>query len=178
MKDDTSRALQMFLTMDRMRRAWAEIIPCAGISKSQFATLLVILYGGRPPHGAGLFSATLPPPEDSGGVSLSEVAAVMGQTVPALSQRVSRMEQLGYVERLPHPTDRRASLLQVTASGKELLEQARRSITRRMDGILAGMGEASMDQLLALLEQLADLMEQSNAGAQTAREGENPPCGN
>ena len=109
MENDTSRALQMFLTMDRMRRAWSEVIPCAGVSKSQFATLMVILYGGRPPHGAGLLSATLPPPEESAGVSLSEVAAVMGQTVPALSQRVSRMEALGYVERLPHPTDRRAA---------------------------------------------------------------------
>ena len=171
MENDTSRALQMFLTMDRMRRAWSEVIPCAGVSKSQFATLMVILYGGRPPHGAGLLSASLPPPEESAGVSLSEVAAVMGQTVPALSQRVSRMEALGYVERLPHPTDRRAALLRVTPAGRQLLEQARRNITCRMEKILAGMGEQSMDELLALLERLADLMEQSNAG-DSAREGD------
>ena len=178
MENDTSQALRMFLAMDRMRRAWSEVTPCEGVSKSQFATLLVILYGGRPPHGAGLLSASLPPPEQSAGVSLSEVAAVMGQTVPALSQRVSRMEALGYVERLPHPTDRRASLLRVTGEGRALLEQARRNIARRMEGILARMGEDSMDRLLALLEQLADVMEQSNAGGGAAREGEDSPCGN
>ena len=40
-----------------------------------------------------------------------------------------------------------------------------------MEKILAGMGEQSMDELLALLERLADLMEQSNAG-DPAREGD------
>ena len=34
------------------------------------------------------------------------------------------------------------------------------------------------DELLALLERLADLMEQSNAGGGAAREGEDSPCGN
>lgn len=175
METEIDRALPMFLTMDRMRRAWSEVTLCPGVSKSQFATLMVILYGAaRPPHAGRLLRGPLP--EAGPGVSLSEVAAAMGQTVPALSQRVSRMEQLGYVERLPHPTDRRTALLRVTDAGLALLEQARQSIVRRMERVVEEMGAERMDQLLALLEQLARIMEQTNGGEAPPREGERGGC--
>ena len=59
----------------------------------------------------------------------------------------------------------------MTSLGAATVFLFRGSITRRMDRILAGMGEQSMDELLALLDKLAGLMEQSNAG-DPAREGD------
>ena len=49
MQKEEERSMQMFRTMDRMRRAWMAVTPKPEISKSQFGTLMVLCHGGRDP---------------------------------------------------------------------------------------------------------------------------------
>lgn len=51
--EQQNQALRLFVAMDRVRRAWLKVDPCEGVTKSQFATLLVLLHGGKPPFMGG-----------------------------------------------------------------------------------------------------------------------------
>ena len=50
----------------------------------------------------------------------------------SITATVDTLERLGYVERVPHPTDRRQTLARITASGREAMEQASRRSPRAL----------------------------------------------
>jgi DNA-binding MarR family transcriptional regulator len=66
----------------------------------------------RPAHGY-LFGYVGP-----SGARLTDVAEQAGITKQALGELASDMERLGYLERVPDPTDRRAKLLRLTGHGR------------------------------------------------------------
>jgi DNA-binding MarR family transcriptional regulator len=62
-------------------------------------------------------------------MSMSELAAALGIDPPNATVVVDDLETLGLVRRRPHPTDRRAKVVEATRKGKEM--------ARRADAILA-----------------------------------------
>ena len=62
-------------------------------------------------------------------MSMGELAATLGIDPPNATGVVDDLESLGLVRRLPHPTDRRAKIVEVTRKGKDM--------ARRADAILA-----------------------------------------
>jgi DNA-binding MarR family transcriptional regulator len=62
-------------------------------------------------------------------LSMSELAATLGIDAPNATVVVDDLESLGLAQRRPHPTDRRAKLVEVTRKGKQM--------ARRADAILA-----------------------------------------
>jgi DNA-binding MarR family transcriptional regulator len=62
-------------------------------------------------------------------MSMGDLAAVLGIDPPNATVLVDDLEGLGLVRRRPHPTDRRAKLVEATRKGKDL--------ARRADAILA-----------------------------------------
>lgn len=46
MEWEKTQSVRLFHLIDRMRRAWAAITPCAGLSKSQFGTLMALAHLG------------------------------------------------------------------------------------------------------------------------------------
>lgn len=55
------------------------------------------------------------------GIRLTELAARAGQTHQSIGEVVAELEQRGYVERVPDPTDRRARLIRLTAAGRDVV---------------------------------------------------------
>ncbi|RLU89146.1 MarR family transcriptional regulator [Streptomyces griseocarneus] len=53
-----------------------------------------------------------------------DLAAHLGITKQAASKAVAELQDWGYVERLPHPTDKRAQLLTLTERGHDYLRLA------------------------------------------------------
>lgn len=158
----TKRELdEIFRQMDRMRKAWEHVSPSKKLNKSQFGTLFALarLSGGReqcpvceaPAQGEGVAKP----------VTLSELAAAMHQSLPALSQRVTVLEEKGFVERVADPADRRVTGLRLTETGRSEMDTA----FRRFSGILsqaAGrVGKQNMQKLLQLLGELADAMNEA-----------------
>lgn len=140
---------ELFRSMDRVRKAWHSVSPCDALSKSQFGTLMAIHH----------FEMAEVNGEKNKHVKLSALANSMGQSLPALSQRVSLLEDNGYVRRVPDPDDRRTTGLELTDEGTEVLELAR----QRFDGILSYaadyLGPETSDKLIVLLNQLAEALE-------------------
>lgn len=140
---------ELFRSMDRVRRAWHSVSPCDTLSKSQFGTLMAIYH----------FEIAQQSDSEPQLVKLSALANSMGQSLPALSQRVKLLEDIGYVRRIPDPSDRRIMGIQLTDEGKEVLFLAR----QRFDSILSDasnhLGAETSDKLISLLNQLAEALE-------------------
>jgi DNA-binding MarR family transcriptional regulator len=79
-------------------------------------------------------------------MSMGELAAALGIEPPNATVLVDELESLGLVRRRPHPTDRRAKLVEATRKGK--------TMARRADDILAtpppALGALSTDELETL----------------------------
>src|SRR5215207_2100993 len=57
-------------------------------------------------------------------MSMGELAAALGIDPPNATVVVDDLESLGFVRRRPHPTDRRAKVVEATRKGKELARRA------------------------------------------------------
>lgn len=176
---------EMFRQMDRMRKAWEHVNPSRKLNKSQFGTLFALarLSGAREKHaacGGAAQGENMPRCGEAGygeaaaqaakPVTLSELAAAMHQSLPALSQRVTALEEKGFVERVADPADRRVTGLRLTETGRGEMDAA----FRRFSGILSQaaerVGRQNMCMLLRLLGELADALNEAAGEA-----GKAPP---
>ncbi|MDQ4116726.1 MAG: MarR family transcriptional regulator, partial [Actinomycetota bacterium] len=66
---------------------------------------------------------------------------------------VDRLQHDGLVRRVAHPTDRRATLVELTDDGRKRLEEATEAVTA-IDFGLAGLTAEQRDQLTALLTEV------------------------
>jgi DNA-binding MarR family transcriptional regulator len=86
-------------------------------------------------------------------MSMGELAAALGIDPPNATVVVDDLEALGLVRRRPHPTDRRAKVVEATRKGKEM--------ARRANTILAtpppALSELSAEDLEALRRILKSL---------------------
>ncbi len=103
----------------------------------------------RPSHGPVF--AYLPPE----GCRVTELAERARVTKQAMGYLVDYLEEHGYVERVPDPTDRRAQLVRRTERGWEFNRAARRLVQEIQDEWATLIGEEQMRQLLRILRQLA-----------------------
>jgi DNA-binding MarR family transcriptional regulator len=89
-------------------------------------------------------------------LSMGELAAALGIDRPNATVLVDDLEAQGIVRRRPHPTDRRAKLVEPTRRGKAL--------ARRADEILATPPAALGALDAAELESLRGILERVRAG--------------
>lgn len=87
-------------------------------------------------------------------MSMSELAAGLGIDPPNATAVVDDLEALKLVRRRPHPTDRRAKLVEATRKGKDM--------ARRADAILAtpppalsALGADDLEALRRILERVS-----------------------
>ena len=147
MEESPSKAVRMFLAMDRMRRAWKGINFCPELNKSQFWTLFHLYRGS---WGQG---------ECPDRMTLSALAQIMQQSMPAVSQRISRLEEMGYVTRVPDSQDKRIVWLSLSGPGRELMKSACARMTETMDSILGVLEAGETGELFRYFDGLADAME-------------------
>lgn len=159
MEQELSRSIRMFQLMDRMRRAWMEFTPESQLNKSQLGTLMALRRGTMPPCP----SAAKPSDQMAKKLTLSALAARMGQSMPAVSQRISKLEAMGYVRRENDPKDRRTTWICLTPSGEKLLERAFQSMMQQLERIMDQLGEEDTAQMFRVLERLAQVMESTEA---------------
>jgi DNA-binding MarR family transcriptional regulator len=79
---------------------------------------------------------------------------VMGERLQlhptSVTNIVDRLEADGLVKRIPHPTDRRTTLAEITESGRERRAQATKAVTA-VDFGLRGLTDRQTEQLTELL---------------------------
>jgi DNA-binding MarR family transcriptional regulator len=66
---------------------------------------------------------------------------------------VDRLEAQSFIRRVPHPTDRRTTLAEITDNGREVVEAATRAVTE-VSFAMDGLSEREIEQLIRLLRKL------------------------
>ncbi|WP_245672750.1 MarR family winged helix-turn-helix transcriptional regulator [Aldersonia kunmingensis] len=87
----------------------------------------------------------------SDGSRLSTLARGAGMTAQAMGEIVDELEELGYVERRPDPTDRRAKLIVLTPRGQDCIAAGRATIDgieERLDELLGVDGHTELRRVL------------------------------
>jgi DNA-binding MarR family transcriptional regulator len=90
---------------------------------------------------------------------ITELAAREGITQPAVTQLVNRMQQRGWVDRDTDPTDGRAVLVKLTASGRQALERVRAQYRTLLHEEMATLDDRELETLanaVAILDRLIE----------------------
>ncbi|MGQ2905568.1 MAG: MarR family winged helix-turn-helix transcriptional regulator [Neoaquamicrobium sediminum] len=111
-------------------------------------------FGDIRPHHANVF--TFVPPE---GIQVSDLTLKAGVRKQTMAQAVEELEALGYVERRPHPTDRRARLVMLTERGKQIRPLAMATGQRVEEDWGKRLGQQRLEALRSTLEQILDVSE-------------------
>ncbi|MFB4317227.1 MarR family winged helix-turn-helix transcriptional regulator [Actinomadura sp. 21ATH] len=92
---------------------------------------------------------------DRDGASQREIAAYLGLDPSPVVALVDTLEAAGLVERLPHPSDRRARLVAPTPQGREMRDTAKKEVAAARERFLKRLAPEERDLLLDLLQRLA-----------------------
>ena len=90
------------------------------------------------------------------GAIQQEIASSMGIDPSTMVSLIDDLERSGLAQRRPHPTDRRAREIAITAKGRRTLERGRRMAMQVEDEVLGGLTAAERRQLLVLLRRALD----------------------
>ena len=88
-----------------------------------------------------------------GPLSMGELASALDIDAPNATTVVDDLERLGLVRRRPHPTDRRAKLVELTRKGKDVARQAN-AVLGRPPSALAALEPADLETLVRILAPL------------------------
>lgn len=145
MNSEFEEAAQRFLQLaTRLRRLGAGVPPeeVTQISPSHLALLEYV--------------ATAP------GCGVKEIATGLNLSAATVSISVRQMEKLDWLARQPHPNDKRAIQLFVTAKGTGILDSSHAFHRQKFEQLLSGLTPDERDTLLTLLERAISAAEQDN----------------
>ncbi|GAA3605033.1 MarR family transcriptional regulator [Kineosporia mesophila] len=87
----------------------------------------------------------------TGALPLSRIGARLQVHPASVTNAVDRCEQRGLVKRVPHATDRRTTLAEITDPGRELVSKATESLNREVFTAL-GLDEEAIGELTGVLK--------------------------
>lgn len=90
-----------------------------------------------------------------GGMTLNDLAAHLYLDKSTASRIVDSLERKGYMTRIPHPSDRRAVLLEPTAAGRDLYHRIEGDILAEERSLLAGFDPEIRRAMTSLIARLA-----------------------
>jgi DNA-binding MarR family transcriptional regulator len=103
-----------------------------GLSYPQAAVLTVLRQHGRP-------------------MPLSHVARMLTQEAQSTTELADRLERRGYVQRIRDPRDRRLVLLELTASGQDVVDQIMPALQEAGADLFGALDSSQLEQLTAML---------------------------
>ena len=99
----------------------------------------------------------------AGPLRLSDLADRMGITAPTASRAVDGLVELGLLERLPDPNDRRAVRIDVTKPGRARVREKMALAAAAIEPAVATLRAQDRVRLAALLEQLTEAISRRGA---------------
>lgn len=111
-----------------------------GISHSEFCLLNIIM-------------------DRKDGITVSEIAAELDVTPPAVSRSLRSLESRGLITRETDLLNRRNTMVRLTADGRSFLEISRRQMDKVMEYVDEKMGGERKKQLYELLAEMTNIIE-------------------
>lgn len=88
------------------------------------------------------------------GMRATELAALAGMTKPSMGYLIEDLEQHGYVERVPDPSDKRAQLVRLTPLGWQMSQTGRQIVRQAEARWVELIGEKAVEELRQRLQEL------------------------
>jgi len=101
-------------------------------------------------------SQVLFPVADHAGCHMGDVAKAFGVTLPAVTHIVDRLEEKQFLLRADDPGDRRVYILELTRTGRALVEELHGLQMRGVEGVLRRMTGDDRQRVIKGLEALVD----------------------
>ncbi|OPF71274.1 MarR family transcriptional regulator [Streptomyces antioxidans] len=135
--------------------------------RTALQNLLPALRGSRGEHGDLTPSrqAALGALATHGSMRISTLATRLGIALPTTSRMVELLDASGWIERTPDPEDRRASLIALTDTGRELLGAVRHEAAARLATRMDKLSPDERQALFAALPALESLAADGSAAA-------------
>ena len=93
---------------------------------------------------------------DHAGCHMGDVGKAFGVTLPAVTHIVDRLEEKAFLRRADDPVDRRAYVLELTRSGRALVQELHTLQMRGVEGVLKRMAVEDRQRVIKGLEALVD----------------------
>ena len=93
---------------------------------------------------------------DSGPLRLNDLAARMGTSAPTASRAVEFLDEHEFVARATDADDRRAVRIELTAAGRDLVEERKARASVAFEPAVAALPAADRKKLLELLARMTD----------------------
>ncbi len=97
---------------------------------------------------------------DEGPQRLGALATAFGLDPSTITRQVQALEELGLAERRTDPTDRRASILDLSPNGREVLEETRAHRRAKLQQALSNWPEADLVDFGRLLKEFNASLDQ------------------
>jgi DNA-binding MarR family transcriptional regulator len=131
----TESAMNLVRTADLLVKRIADVVQPFDLTPSSGLVLGILADAESP----------LPPNQ------IAERLIISRATVTGL---LDSLERRGYVRRLPHSTDRRMLLIELTDAGHQVAHEFRLQVHRQQKAWLAALDEQEQDQLIHVLHRL------------------------
>ena len=92
-------------------------------------------------------------------ITQRELADALKVTPRNVTTLIDGLEKTGFVKRRDHPNDRRAILLDLTSSGKEITDRLKRETREFAKALFAGLSEAKLEQFVETLDLIIGRLE-------------------
>ena len=94
-----------------------------------------------------------------GPIIMSDLGEELGVTPRNVTKLVDELEAEGLVRRLPHPSDRRATLIELTARGREKIAEGYAEYVAVTSELFSALSEEDRWELIRLMDLLHDELE-------------------
>jgi DNA-binding MarR family transcriptional regulator len=127
-----------------------EAIRAIGIRHRALAVAALAPLGIHPGHKLLLLEL-----DTAGPRTQAQLAAASGYEPPTITLSVRQLEALGLVVRRSSPSDGRATIVELSDQGRAFLPKLRAAWRRVAEQSVAGLTSVPIDQLIAVLDDLA-----------------------
>lgn len=100
---------------------------------------------------------------DRGAMPPSELGERLIVTRATVTGVVDSLERRGFVRRIPHPSDRRRLLVEITPAGLDVVQQVRSTIHRAEKAWLGAISDAELRTYIELLHRIQDSLAEAGA---------------
>ncbi|MGW4535897.1 MarR family winged helix-turn-helix transcriptional regulator [Nocardia sp. NPDC004340] len=100
----------------------------------------------------------------SGPMIQAQLSGALGCEPPSVTLMTKKLEASGHVRRAPAPNDKRASVVELTESGRELAQEVKRVWRDLAEETVAGLPERTVAELPGLLATLTGNVDSRRRG--------------
>ena len=120
------------------------------------------------PHQAGILFVL----DRDGSMSQKELARVLRQTPPSVTNAIQKMEQKGYILRKPDEKDQRVLRLHLTEKSQRYLSQVKQTFRQMEAELFEGISKEEKEELRKILLRMLHNIEENKESDRKERQNE------